>query len=99
MVRSVDLPNPAGAETSVSLPLMPSLSRSCNLWRGTMPGRGQGTYSLLSNKPVFRPFAFVESPFAGGPDAVRFFLGPSRTSKFCDELLRAMLLLDTIVQG
>ena len=48
----VVLPNPAGAETSVKLPLIPPASRSSRRGRGTRSGRGGGRYSLVVRREV-----------------------------------------------
>ena len=45
--RSVVLPKPAGAETSVSRASMPRLRRSLSRGRGTVAPRRRGTYSLV----------------------------------------------------
>jgi len=46
--RSVVLPNPAGADTSVSLDSSPRRKRSVSLGRVTRPRRSFGTYSLVA---------------------------------------------------
>src|SRR6266487_1785849 len=46
---SVVLPNPAGADTSVSADSAPRLRRSLSLGRATRPRRHLGTWSLVSS--------------------------------------------------
>ena len=48
-VSSVVLPNPAGADTSVSADSAPRLRRSLSLGRATRPRRRLGTWSLVSS--------------------------------------------------
>src|ERR1700737_174052 len=47
---SVVLPNPAGADTSVSADSAPRLRRSLSLGRATRPRRDLGTWSLVSRR-------------------------------------------------
>src|SRR5215212_8847204 len=46
--RSVVLPNPAGADTSVNLDSPPLRRRSVSLGRVTRPPRSRGTYNLVA---------------------------------------------------